>query len=685
MDATHGARDPLSTQSAIDSLDDLLLYEILRYRVEVVWWAAVARTCRRWFDVLSCAPAERWQRDFVGTSYDLCRAAQTEANERQRTMVWALRTRTLAVRSTVRFLHLGHLMHVMAVGRYPAFVEWLRMEQGPPTPCRVYREVYRIEGCWCAHDDAYDPLGDYCPNCPRSGKHASFLWPIACAIYRRNTDSILDDLAARRHAYKRHRVLATSIEHAAVLRSEKRHTHASIKAYLHQDKIVNRLLKSARPRLLRHLLSKGLLSDGRALWVAAARAGRVKVLDWLQAYRPLSRDWDRDPNHDPRSAASWKCSCDRCAIAAAAVHAPGTAVLEWIERMQAGITCQHRVYWLALKSGNAEALDWLAQRYDSFVRMWDRDMYHDIIGCASLAPSLASTRWLHERGVPISRTLFCRTSVSTSVATMTYAVDHCHCAPPNKNAMHIMIYDGYPLASWVEMHARRWIRPEWVDRLWETAAATGNTQVARFLASRVATDLCVSPRSLILEDGSHTRGHTSRRWLASAGCSNLRTVVEGDFWRCPVGGLATYWRGAADPFDPYAILWCLANNRTVDGMDEVRATRQQIMAVCALSIVHPVRARGHPHPLETVYAPLFSLGDYREPLDAVLEAYLSTYKLAQDICAASPTLQRLLCGPPRDKAEKRLQRDWHEYFIHMYVGDWKDTLAEGAKLLFSSP
>ena len=686
MDLTCSARDSPSVQSGIDLLDDLLLYEILCGRIDVLWWAAVARTCRRWFDVLSCAPAERWQRAFIGTAYDLCDDALMRASERNCAVAWAIRTRALALRSTVRFLPLGHLMCVAVTGRYPAFVEWLRVEQGPPTPCRVRREPHRIKGCRCAHLDTYDPLGNYCPNCPDLGKHASFLWPIACAIHHHNADSMLDDLGARRHVYEHHRLLAASPEHVAALRSEKRLTRTTIKIYLGNDKVVDLLLESARLRLIRRLLSKRLLSGGRALWVAAARAVRIDVLDWLQAHRPLSRGWGSDPKHDPRAEAWWQCSCKRCEIAAAAVHTPGTAALEWVERMEAGIACQHHVYWMALKSGNVAALDWITRRYDSFVRVWDKDMYHDIVGCASLAPSLASIRWLHERGVPIPPTLLRGAAQPLAdITTMAYAVDHCHCVPPDKGTMRRMLYECCPLTSWVEMHARRWIRSEWVDSLWETAAATRNTDVARFLASRVATDLYLSPPSSVLEEGSLTRGHMARRWFASAGRSNLQTTVEGDFWRCRVSGVATYWRGAADPIDPYAILWCLANDRAIDDMEHVCATHQQVMAVCALLIAHPINVRGHPHILETLHSTARPWDDRQALVDAVLQAYLSTYQLARDICATSPLLQRLLCGPPRDKTEKRLHRDWHKYHVHVYIGDWKEKLAKGTRLLFPSP
>lgn len=412
---------------------DDILFHILCTCLDVLWHASAARVCTRWYAVLASVP-----RDGNKCSALIDQTVDRETRDKRTPPFvkrWAERARLLSTRSTVRFLHQGHL-NGAASGGHERFEAWVRAQQP--------------EGLSCAHDDESTSYSAASALCVRK---ASDIW----AMIRGGRIEEIE---------QNNRDAADTVGHEC-------HRRAI-------SMIVVDIVCAADLDVLRRLHCRGLLHTDSATWTAAAQADRIDALEWLRSvddeclYFRLSSTPNVRHVNDITLARVAHAAADACAFRA----------VRWLGDRYPSVTIEwYEVYWVALARGHMPTLDWMASCCFNALDSWDRCVWqgkylaewHPSAWRAICAPTSDALRWLARRGVAMPRNLLVWDSydetcdndtqrVPGSVESMTYVVDVHGCDPPDTDAFWGMAHHGRSDLL-AEAHARRWITRELYARM----------------------------------------------------------------------------------------------------------------------------------------------------------------------------------------------------------------------------
>ncbi|AGO85710.1 hypothetical protein psal_cds_1327 [Pandoravirus salinus] len=564
-----------------DSINDFfcndLLYIVLVECAGARCWPILARVCARWRGVIAAAP--RSGSDvFIEMTASEC--AATGAASVRLLFGWATRTRALVAQVGPSLLHVGHLISATVQGQCD-LVRWIRTQQRhAPKECPTRR---RLESQWIEGDDDYF----FCPRCG-SGCEAD-VWPWVCAARLGRTSAILDDVD----------VLLDERPWTIV-----RDTWCRWQSAI--ARVLTDIVRHGDMRLIMRLSRRNLLDcQAITLCEAAAQVGRLDVIQHTMDARPSARGLSR--------TSRWK-PCDVDLLYRGAARGGLVDVMNAISTMCAGSKATAIAYWQALEWGHVNVLDWLAARQDEAVREWDRDGASPWM--ARAAPTSASLRWLHQRGVAIPGNLlacavhtdsapFNRDGLPGSADVIVYAVDVCGCQPPNKRAL-VNAARANRVDLLREAHRRGWLDgTNLLCKVWNASVKSGADDAASWLAD-------------------HTHG-TPVGWPSGVAVwpcleHHFDTMVLSHHAGCP-------WHSDRFVWIPRAAhtIWSTAHGYVTDDMPTDR-----LLSACAAALLS-VPSGPHKHPFDVPHAQPLTTMTRSEA--AVVRARILVRTLARNIPA----------------------------------------------------
>ncbi|AVK76608.1 hypothetical protein pneo_cds_1001 [Pandoravirus neocaledonia] len=431
-------------------LCDDVLFSILATHLEAWWHAAAARVCRRWHGVIARFDNRRRTRTVIAEAMQSCANLGADV-DRAIVKAWAARVDTLSLRAGPAFVHHGHaIIGASTHAASRSFLCWIRAQK----PSSNQHNYFGV--------DSVAPLSR------SADRHAG---GNDTAAYEMNRLAWRCAAASGRPALLREWIEMATCENRGDMPLE----CVSLTEDCRYD-----IVRWAGIRLL-DWFTAGLLSD-REVWIAAAQANRVDVLD---------RQWNTCPRNDPYRRnhpywappppgsieASWGingCLCTICGTAEDAIEAAirGNAIdaIEWMDKRSSQLVCHHiDTYKEALSYGAMDVVKWMHRNRADEVASWLGYDPADLAQCAVEADTPAALEWLSTVcGIRPSRDLLLvgyrgyglgdmmLPSIPGSVATMIYAVDVARCDRPNEKA--IKRWTRYDRLDLVDEAVRRvWI------------------------------------------------------------------------------------------------------------------------------------------------------------------------------------------------------------------------------------
>ncbi|AGO85275.1 hypothetical protein psal_cds_1067 [Pandoravirus salinus] len=538
-------------------LYDAILYRIFDVDLGMALVPVVARVCKRWRAIANAIPL--WHLDrFVEQTATTVVAA--DAAPARLLVGWAARVRSLAARTSVCFLHTGHLIDAVVYG-HGALAAWIRRQQQPWVECDPKGEwdtfhscgsepVTRTEACF------------FCPRC-RRGREAD-TWPWTCAVHVGNIGAVLADLDAL-------------IAVRGPITERQRRCWASA-----LDRVLPIWGRSADIAIVSRFLDDGLFrrpwGSRASIWEAAAAAGRLDILRWGHAT-------GHDRLHDARKPKP--SDAKRPLLSRAAAKGGHVDVLEWVDAVRPGSSNDRNVFYGALGRGHTAVLDWLANKH-AWMVTFNLPPSAGMAACfAQWAPSAASLQWLRARHCsPPCNLLHYGTWEPGSAAVVAYAVDVLGCDPCGPKAL-VRASKADRLDLVRQAHERGWINDNdaLYERMWLAAIKKGAAEVASWLGANPPPGTTSRPPF-----GRFCRGdaYPSIEMWARERAMGLpwhpRKSFEGNGERCA---------------DAKCVLWALAQGCPLPKRWRRSLSPDDVIIACARSIKHQEDPASHlhPHPL----------------------------------------------------------------------------------------
>ncbi|AVK76672.1 F-box domain containing protein [Pandoravirus neocaledonia] len=546
------------------ALYDDILYRIFDVDLGMALVPVVARVCKRWRAIANAIPL--WHLDqFVEQTATTVVAA--DAAPARLLVGWAARVRSLAARTSVCFLHTGHLIEAVVHGQ-GTLAAWIRRQQQPWVECDPKGKCYIFHLCG-SEPATCTEASFFCPRC-RRGREAD-TWPWTCAARVGNIGAVLADLDAL-------------ITVRGPITERQRRCWASA-----LDRVLPIWGRSADIAIVSRFFDDGLFrrpwGSRPSIWKAAAAARRLDLLRW-------GRATGHDRLHDayrPEQSDAKRPSLSRAAAKGGHVDA-----LEWIDAVRAGSSGDHDVFYDALEGGHTAVLDWLADKHSWMPKSHSHLYTREAARHALQATSTASLRWLRVRRFRLSRGLLRHEgregaawrAQAGSTAVVAYVVDTLGCEPCDALGL-IRASKADRLDLVRDAHERGWINDNGAlyERMWLGAIKKGAAKVASWLGANPPPGTTSRPPF-----GRSCRGgaYPPIEMWARERCMGVpwhpRKSFEGNGERCA---------------NAECVLWALAQGCPLPKRWRKSLSPDSVIIACARSIMHDKHPTSHlhPHPL----------------------------------------------------------------------------------------